>query len=67
MNKEDDNLKTIVIATKNKGKIREMTQAFEGLPVELVPLSSFGELPDAAEDGATFEENAKIKAQFYRK
>lgn len=60
-------MKTIVIATKNKGKIREMTQAFEGLPVKLVPLSDFGELPDAAEDGETFEENAKIKAQYYMK
>lgn len=58
-------LKTIVIATKNKGKIREMTQAFEGLPVKLVPLSDFGELPDAVEDGTTFEDNAKIKARFY--
>ena len=60
-------MKTIVIATKNKGKIREMTQAFEGLPVKLVPLSEFGELPDAVEDGTTFEENAKIKALYYRK
>ncbi len=60
-------MKTIVIATKNKGKIREMTQAFEGLPVKLVPLSDFGELPDAIEDGKTFEENAKIKAQYYMK
>ena len=60
-------MKTIVIATKNKGKIREMTQAFEGLPVKLVPLSDFGELPDAVEDGKTFEENAKIKAQYYMK
>ena len=67
MSKEEDKLKTIVIATKNKGKIREMAQAFAGLPVKLVPLSAFGELPDAVEDGATFEENAKIKAEFYRK
>lgn len=60
-------MKTIAIATKNKGKIREMTQAFSGLPVRLVPLSDFGELPDAVENGTTFEENAKIKAIFYRK
>ena len=44
-----------------------MTQAFEGLPVKLLPLSDFGELPDAVEDGKTFEENAKIKAQYYMK
>ena len=44
-----------------------MTQAFEGLPVKLVPLSDFGELSDAIEDGKSFEENAKIKAQYYMK
>ena len=60
-------MKTIVIATKNKGKIREMTEAFEGLPVKLVPLSEFGDLPDAVEDGTTFEANARIKALFYMK
>ena len=60
-------MKTIVIATKNKGKIREMTQAFKELPVKLVPLSDFGDLPDAVEDGTTFEENAKAKALFYMK
>ena len=60
-------MKTIVIATKNKGKIKEMKLAFEGLPIKLLPLSDFGELPDAVEDGKTFEENAKIKAQYYMK
>ena len=39
-------MKTIVIATKNKGKIREMAQAFARLPVKLVPLSDFGDLPE---------------------
>ena len=58
-------MKTIVIATKNKGKIREMTQAFRNLPVRLLPLSDFGNLPDAVEDGTTFATNAKIKARFY--
>ena len=60
-------MKKIVIATKNKGKIREMQDAFAHLPVALVPLSEFGNLPDAVEDGNTFEENAKIKALFYMK
>ncbi|MCR5446896.1 MAG: XTP/dITP diphosphatase [Schwartzia sp.] len=58
-------MKKIVVATKNKGKIREMMSAFEGLDVELIPLSAFGELPDAVEDAETFEENALIKARFY--
>ncbi len=60
-------MKTIVIATKNKGKIRELEQSFANLPVRLVPLSDYGELPDAIEDGATFKENAIIKATYYMK
>ena len=58
-------MKRIVIATKNAGKIREMKAAFSHLPVEVVSLAAFGELPDAVEDGATFEENARIKAHFF--
>ncbi len=58
-------MKRIVIATKNKGKLREMRAAFSHLPVELVPLSDFGEMPDAVEDGETFLENARIKARFF--
>lgn len=58
-------MKKIVVATKNKGKIREMMDAFKELDVELVPLSEFGELPDAVEDGSTFKENSLIKARFY--
>ena len=65
-------METILIATSNAGKVREMEKAFEGLPVRLVPLSRLHEvLPDApevgepVEDGATFLENARIKARFY--
>ena len=58
-------MKKIVIATKNKGKLREMTEAFAELPVEIVSLEDFGELPDAVENGKTFAENARIKAEFF--
>lgn len=65
--------KIILIATSNEGKVREMEQAFGGLPVRLVPLSRVHEvLPDVGrmeepvEDGATFMENARIKARYYR-
>ncbi len=57
--------KKIVLATKNPGKLRELTNAFAGLPVQIVSLAAFGELPDAVEDGRTFAENALIKAKFY--
>lgn len=55
----------IVMATKNKGKIRELTAALAHLDVEIVSLGEFGELPDAVEDGKTFAENALIKARYY--
>ena len=59
-------MQKIVIATKNKGKVREMAAALKELPVEVVSLAEFGPLPDAVEDGKTFAENAQIKAAFYQ-
>ncbi|SFT59658.1 XTP/dITP diphosphohydrolase [Selenomonas sp. GACV-9] len=59
-------MQKIVIATKNPGKVREMAAALSALPVEVVSLAEFGQLPDAVEDGKTFAENARIKAAFYR-
>ena len=65
--------KTILIATSNAGKVREMETAFRGLPVRLVPLShldalkpELGTIEETVEDGATFMENARIKARYYR-
>lgn len=58
-------MKKIVIATKNPGKLKEMKAAFEKLPVEILSLADFENIPDAVEDGKTFEENAKIKAKFF--
>ena len=59
-------MKKILIATKNAGKLREMKAALAELPVEILSLSDFENLPDAVEDGNTFEENARIKAKFFR-
>lgn len=58
-------MKKIVVATKNEGKVREILAAFEELPVELLRLGDFGALPEAVEDAATFEGNARRKAAFY--
>lgn len=58
-------MKKIVIATKNPGKLREIKTAFEKLPMKILSLADFENLPDAVEDGKTFEENARIKAKFF--
>ena len=58
-------MKKIIIATKNKSKIVEMQTAFKNQPIQIISLSDFGDLPDAEENGKTFAENARIKAEFY--
>lgn len=59
-------MKKIVLASKNWDKVKEMRLVLGSLPLEVLSLKDFGELPDAVEDGNTFEENALIKAKFFR-
>ena len=42
-----------------------MTTALSDLPVKVLSLADFENLPDAVEDGKTFEDNARIKAKFF--
>lgn len=58
-------MKKILIATKNVGKLKEIKAAFAELKAEILSLTDFENLPDAVEDGMTFEENARIKAKFF--
>lgn len=55
----------IYLATTNPGKLRELREAAQpcGLDVEALP--ALASLPPAIEDGASFEENARIKAEYY--
>ncbi len=57
--------KIIVLATSNQNKVRELKELIKGFPVEIKCLKDFGPLPEAVEDGATFEENAYKKALHY--
>ena len=54
----------VVLATKNKGKIKEFKKLFEGSGIELKTLDDFGPIPEVVEDGQTFEDNAVKKARF---
>ncbi len=53
---------TIVMASGNAGKIREISRILEGLDIDVVPQSDF-DVRDADETGTTFVENALIKAR----
>jgi XTP/dITP diphosphohydrolase len=55
---------TLVIATKNTGKLIEIDALLKNYPVNLKSLSDFGPIPPVNEDGATFDDNAYKKAAF---
>jgi XTP/dITP diphosphohydrolase len=56
---------TLLIATTNQNKLREYAAIFAGLPIELRSLRDLGIDDDVEETGATFAENAQLKAEFY--
>jgi XTP/dITP diphosphohydrolase len=58
-------MRRILIATSNTGKLRDFAGAAKAHGVEVAPLPGFAQLPIAVEDGQTFEENARKKAEFY--
>ena len=54
---------SILIATKNEGKTKEFRQFFAQLGYKVENLNAYPDLPDVAETGLTFEENARPKAE----
>lgn len=55
----------LLVATTNPGKIREIRQLLDGLPLELVTLAAWPHVAPPEETGRTFEENARAKALYY--
>lgn len=51
-----------VLASSNKGKVREINEILNELDIEVVPQSEF-DVPEAEETGLTFVENAILKAR----
>ena len=56
----------ILMATGNQGKLKEMRELLSDLPVEILSLRDFPEIPEPVEDGETFEANSLLKARYYR-
>jgi len=52
----------IVIATNNKNKLVEFKNLLKETSIEVKSLADFGPIPEAIEDGSTFDENAYKKA-----
>ena len=55
----------LLIATRNAGKLRELRELLADVPYELVSLDDVGVGEEVEETGATFEENAVLKATTY--
>ena len=56
---------TLVIATSNPHKVREIRSILEGVRISLVSLDRWPDVPAPEETGSTFEGNARQKALYY--
>lgn len=54
-----------VLGTTNPAKQRELRELLTGLPITWLALGDLGDPPEVEETGATFEENALLKARAY--
>lgn len=57
----------ILITTSNPGKIRDFAGAASALGIQVAGIPNFSSLTPVVEDGATFEANARKKAETYSK
>ena len=58
-------MEQIVLATGNKGKIREFSEAFSHLSIDCIPVKEVVTIEEPEETGTTFMENALLKARYY--
>ena len=56
---------TVLVATSNPGKLRDFAGAAEAHGIAIASIPGFASLPAVVEDGATFEANARKKAEEY--
>lgn len=56
-------MKEIVLASSNKGKVREVEMMVKDMGIRIIPLSETSFDEEIEENGSTFEENAVIKAK----
>ncbi len=60
-------MKKLLIATKNQGKLKEISKFLSDIPLTLVSLNDLGISEDFEEKGKTYKENSQNKAIFYAK
>ena len=55
-------MKELLVATMNKGKLKEIRALLSGMPFRITSLADYPDLPAIVEDGVTFKSNALKKA-----
>jgi XTP/dITP diphosphohydrolase len=55
----------LLLASTNEGKLREIRALLEGVAIDLVGLADLAPIQAPEETGATFAENARLKAEYY--
>ncbi len=58
-------MRRLLIATTNRGKLREIAEMLAGVPFDLVALNEWPGLAAPEETGRTFADNARAKALYY--
>lgn len=58
-------MRHVLIATSNPGKLRDFAGAAAPYGIEIAAIPDFSSIPTVVEDGRTFEENARKKAEGY--
>jgi XTP/dITP diphosphohydrolase len=56
---------TLLLATTNPGKLKEIAGILHGVPITLLTLNDGAPVPEPEETGTTFGENARMKALYY--
>jgi XTP/dITP diphosphohydrolase len=58
-------MRQLLVATTNRGKVREIRALLSGVSFDLVTLADFPPIAPPEETGQTFAENARLKALYY--
>ncbi|HVC34261.1 MAG TPA: RdgB/HAM1 family non-canonical purine NTP pyrophosphatase [Chloroflexota bacterium] len=57
--------RTLLVATNNPGKVRDLMELLNGLPIRLVTPAELGLRLEVPETGASYAENARLKARAF--
>ena len=55
-------MRELIVATKNKGKLKEIQALLSDLDLRITSLADYPRCPEIVEDGKTFSKNAIKKA-----